>query len=115
MAKSPIEVVRDLMTQVRVLEERDGARRAELEELKEVVSKEREERKAADEKRRDELTQLRRELSDARQEMAALKQQFQDHFTQYQEWDRRRWGLIVVLVGAVLSLASGLIVALARK
>ena len=58
---------------------------------------------------------LRRELAEARQENAILKQQFQDHIKQVEIWDNRRWTLFVLLVGAVMSLASGLIVALARK
>lgn len=71
--------------------------------------------KERDAKREKENADLRRELAEARQETAVLKQQLQDHVAQYQEWDRRRWGLIVLLLGAVLSLASGLIVTLAKK
>ncbi|VTR94264.1 unnamed protein product [Gemmata massiliana] len=115
MAKSPTEYVRDLMAQVGVLQDRDATRRAELDELKTRLRQELAERKLAEEKARDEITQLRRELAEARQETAVLKQQLQDHVAQYQEWDRRRWGLIVLLLGAVLSLASGLIVTLAKK
>jgi hypothetical protein len=55
------------------------------------------------------------DLAALRQENAVLRQLVQDHINQYQEWDRRRWGLITLLIGAVLSLASGLIVTLARK
>lgn len=89
--------IHQLITQVRVLEERDAKRERELTELNGLVQKEREER-------------VRLQI-----ENAALKQQLQDHVAQYQEGDRRRWGLIVMLIGAVLSLASGLIVTLARK
>ena len=44
-----------------------------------------------------------------------MKQQLQDHLTSYQERDRRQWSFFVVLTGALLSLASGLIVTLAKK
>jgi hypothetical protein len=77
--------------------ERDATRRHEIDDLKAVVEKERDARITSD------------------RENAALKQQLQDHIAQYQELDRRRWGLILILIGAVLSLASGLIVTLARK
>lgn len=56
-----------------------------------------------------------RAIADVRQENAVLRQQLQDHISQYQEWDRRRWALIMLLVGTVLSLAAGLIVTLAKK
>jgi len=92
----------------RELKSQDEKRREEL-------RREAEEHKVQDEKRRDENAELRRELAVARQENAVLKQQLTDHVAQYQEWDRRRWGLIMLLIGAVLSLASGLIATLARK
>ncbi|MBA4067008.1 MAG: hypothetical protein C0501_25520 [Isosphaera sp.] len=104
MAKSPTEQIRDLTVDIRVLEQRADNL---LEESKN--------QKANDLKRQDEVAELRRELAAARQENAVLRQQFQDHLAQYQEWDRRRWGLIVLLIGTVFSLASGLIVTLAKK
>jgi hypothetical protein len=86
-----------------------------IEELKEVIEKERDSRRseikgleAIIEKERDARAAIDREN-------ATLKQQLQDHIAQYQEWERRRWGLIVILISAVLSLASGLIVTLSRK
>jgi predicted nuclease with TOPRIM domain len=96
-AKSPSEQIRELVSDLRVLSERDENRRRELER---VISK---------------TETLQAELATLRQENAVLRQQLQDHVAQYQEWDRPRWGLIVMLIGAVLSLASGLIVTLARK
>ncbi len=111
MAKSPTEQIRDLALEMRAIAERGAAFRDHFADLKE------QDRKRQDENAelRRELTELRRELAESRQETAVLKQQLQDHIAQYQEWDRRRWGLIVLLLGAVLSLASGLIVTLARK
>lgn len=91
------EELQELATQVSVLLERDVARTRELNDLNTLMQKERDER-------------VRLQI-----ENATLRQQLQDHIAQYQEWDRRRWGLIVMLIGAVLSLASGLIVTLARK
>jgi uncharacterized coiled-coil protein SlyX len=44
-----------------------------------------------------------------------VEQQVADQTKRIEEWDRRLWGLVAVLVGALLSLAAGLIVALARK
>jgi len=61
------------------------------------------------------VDKLREELAASKQENALLRQQPQDHMKQVEVWDNRRWGLFVLLIGAVLSLASGLIVTLARK
>ena len=104
MAKSAPELIRELTTDLRVQEER-------LESLQDEMVQ----RKAADEKRREENIQLRRESAEARQETAVLKQQLQDHIKRTDLADSRRWGLVVLLLGAVLSLASGLIVTLAKK
>ena len=104
MAKSPNEQIRDLALELRALREREMALRDQFADLK-----------AADEKRREETAALQRETAELRQENAILKQQLQDHIKQVELWDNRRWSLIVLLIGAVLSLASGLIATLARK
>lgn len=54
-------------------------------------------------------------LSELTKELAIVKQQVAEQTKRLEEWDRRLWGLVAVLVGALLSLAAGLIVALARK
>ena len=56
-----------------------------------------------------------RELADARQEIALLRQKLDDHLKRVEVWSGRLWALITVLIGAVLTLASGLIVTLAKK
>ena len=104
MAKSTAEQLRELYEQLAVLTERDATRQREVEELKAVVEREREGRVEA---------QL--ENATPRQENAVLRQLVQDHIAQYQEWDRRRWTLITLLIAAVFSLASGLVVALTKK
>jgi predicted nucleic acid-binding Zn-ribbon protein len=58
---------------------------------------------------------LKDSLADLRHELALAKQQLADTNQRIEEWDRRWWGFVVVLIGALLSLASGLIVTLARK
>jgi chromosome segregation ATPase len=78
---------------------------------------------------RHEVAELRKQLDDERsrwrecdkslvdlqRDVAALRQRSDDQTRQVEAWANRAWGLFVVLVGAVLSLASGLIVTLARK
>lgn len=56
-----------------------------------------------------------RENSEFRTQLAALRQRSDDQTRQSEAWASRIWGVFVVLVGALLSLASGLIVTLARK
>jgi len=104
VAKSAAELIRELTTDFRVQEER-------LESLQDEMTQ----RKAADEKRREENIQLRRELAEARQETALVKQQLTDHLTQYQEWDKRRWGLIMLVFGAFLSSSLGLVITFFKK
>lgn len=58
---------------------------------------------------------LREEVGELRRECAVLRQRIDDHLKRFEERDRRVWGLVILLLGAVLSLASGLIVTLARK
>jgi uncharacterized protein YlxW (UPF0749 family) len=108
VAKSASEQARELAVQLEILRERDAARARESDRTQAEV--------------RDLEAELRRER-DARSrletEVSALKQQLQDHIKHTDTSDSRRWGLVVALVvalfGAVCSLASGLIVALARK
>jgi chromosome segregation ATPase len=59
------------------------------------------------------------ELKELQRQVALLSQRFDDHSKRVETWESRRWALIVAvivaLLGAALSLASGLIVTLARK
>jgi hypothetical protein len=98
------EAIHQLRLELRVHAERDSRREREIAELRATIEREREERA----KEREARSALEREN-------AALKQQLQDHIKQVELWDSRRWGLFVLLVGTVLSLASGLIVTLAKK
>ncbi|MDY3554451.1 hypothetical protein R5W24_003575 [Gemmata sp. JC717] len=97
MAKSPSEQIRDLVADLKVLADRDDNRRRELEKLSTKVEA------------------LQTELAAERAERAALRQQLQDHIKHADLVDGRRWTLILALFGAALSLASGLIVTLAKK
>ena len=46
---------------------------------------------------------------------ALLTQRLDDHVRRAEVWGQRWWALVPLLVGAVLTLCSGLVVALARK
>lgn len=104
MAKSAAEQLREFGIELRAILERESAQRREVEFL----------RSHAD-KQRDELAELRLELAAARQEIALLRQRQDEQQKRSEEWGRRGWTFAMLLVGAVLSLASGLIVTLARK
>lgn len=97
MAKSAAEQVRELVTELRILTERDENRRQDVERL---VAR---------------LDRKDQEVADLRQENALLRQQLDDHLKRAEVWAGRLWTLVTVLVGALLTLASGLIVALNRK
>lgn len=55
-----------------------------------------------------------RTLTELRQEIALLRQRLDDGQKRSEEWGRRLWALIPVLLSALLALASGLIVTLVR-
>jgi len=54
-------------------------------------------------------------VHDGRREFKVLKHRFEDYVKRMEIWDNRRWGLIMLMAGALLSLAAGLIVALVRR
>ena len=54
-------------------------------------------------------------LRDTELQLALVRQKIDDHLKRMDVWGGRFWGLVVILIGAVMSLASGLIAALARK
>lgn len=97
MAKSTAEQIRELTAELGALRERDEFRREMMAELKGDLRDEREARHKVEL----ELTDLRR--------------QFQEHLAQYQERDKRRWGVVGILIGAGLALTSNVIVALVKK
>lgn len=97
MAKSPSEQIRDLVADLKVLTERDDNRRREVEKLTAKVES------------------LQTQLATEREERAALKQQLQDHIKNTELSVARRWSLIIALLGAALSLASGLVIALTTR
>ena len=54
-------------------------------------------------------------MTELQKENALLRQRLDEHLTRVEKWDTRFWGLIVVLVGALLLLSAGLIVVLVKK
>ena len=112
MAKTPTEQFKEIAVSLKSLDERlESVRKVEVVELRRQLDEER----AAGRDRDRQLTELRLENAELRQDNAVLKQLVQDHIAQYQEWDRRRWALILALIVAILSLASGLIVTLSKR
>lgn len=93
-----------LKSELRVLVERDTARQRELDD-----------RKAQDQKRDAEVIKLREELVASRQENAVLRQQLADHIKHTDLTDTRRWGVIMLVIGTVLSLVNGLVLAFGKK
>jgi predicted nucleic acid-binding Zn-ribbon protein len=115
VAKSPAEQFRDLALELRGVTEREAALRDHIGDLRQ-----------RDGKHENEIRELRKENADlrlavaearaaAQTEIATLRQQLQGLLAQFQEAERRRWSMVVAFLGALLALASGLIVALARK
>jgi len=56
-----------------------------------------------------------RELSELRQQHALLLRQIDEQQKRLEKWDTRLWGVVAISIGAVLSLAAGLIVALVKR
>ncbi len=101
----------ELRAAVAKLTEQRAADRVEMDQLRkeaaDSTAKARESEKAN--------ADLRQELADLRQENALTRQQLAEHLKRVEVWDARRWALVAVLMAALLSLASGLVVALARR
>lgn len=104
MANSPSEQLRQVTNTLSTLTARVDQSRDETALLRKQLDEER-----AAGRERDET------IAELRQENALLKQRLDDHLKRVETWAARLWTLVAVLVGAVLSLASGLIVTLARK
>jgi chromosome segregation ATPase len=139
MAKSPAEQVAELRSDLTIVREDNAILRERLETLLRDVKELQGERKADAKELKDlrqenallrqhleavlrdvkELQGERKadstEIKELRQENALLRQRLDDHFKRVDTWSGRLWALIVVLIGAVMSLASGLIISLNRK
>ncbi len=104
MAKSPTAQIQELALELRTVIERiETLTRDATDSARECT-----ELRSTAERTRDDHAALR-------QEIALLRQRFDDQAKRTETWANRAWGFFVVLVGALLSLASGLIVTLARK
>jgi hypothetical protein len=111
LAISPTELIRELeKAQIASREVINPIQRELIEQR--AINRKREDEADA---QRKENVELRKEIAELRQELALVRQRQDDRQKQSEEWGRRGWGLFTVLLGAVMSLASGLIVTLARK
>ncbi|MFO0969790.1 MAG: hypothetical protein U0793_29900 [Gemmataceae bacterium] len=61
------------------------------------------------------LDDLKAELAEVRRDIARYQQRLDEHEKRLDKWDQRLWGFVALTIGALLSLAAGLIVAFARK
>ena len=101
MARTPTEQLREQVNELATNQAVNNAREASIErDVAEV--------KALLEKQRYDVAELR-------QDNALLRQRLDEHLKRVEKWDTRFWGLIVILVGALLSLSAGLIVVLVKK
>jgi hypothetical protein len=62
-----------------------------------------------------EIAILRESLHETNVEAALLRQRLDDHLKRMDVWGGRLWAFVLALIGAVLSLAAGLIVTLTKK
>ncbi len=97
MAKSPTEKISELRTEVEVLSERIEVQWREINTLTA-------EHKATSAK-----------VQELSQELRLLVHRLDEHLERTEEWERRRWGLAGLLVGAILTFTANLIVALVRR
>lgn len=104
MAGSPSEQLRQVTNTLSTLTARIDQSREESALLRKQLEEERVAGRERDQR-----------IAELRQENALLKQRLDDHLKRVETWSARLWTLITVLVGAVLSLASGLVVALSKK
>ena len=58
---------------------------------------------------------MERELAELRQQNALLLQRIDEQQKRLEKWDTRLWGVVAITIGAALSLAAALIVALVKR
>lgn len=97
MAKSPSDQIRELLREVIILREHDATRERDLNRLEVKLDAECEARH-----------RLEVELAD-------VKRLLQEQIKKADQTDARRWAVIALVISALFSLASGLIVSLTRK
>jgi gas vesicle protein len=97
VAKTPTQQIGELRTDFAILRERV-----------ETLSRDQHELNSERKTHGNELKELQRQV-------ALLTQRFDDHLKQVEKWDQRRWMLYGLLIGAILSFAANLVVALVRK
>ena len=100
----PRPTIAEVSARCDVLEERSTTRHAEIKELFKD-----------DEKLLDEIKTLRVDVTEMQKEIALFRQRLDEHLKRVEKWDTRFWGLIVVLMSALLSLSAGLIVVHVKK
>jgi uncharacterized coiled-coil protein SlyX len=96
MAPKP-QYVHDLITSVRLLEDRVENLELDTENIE------------------TETGTLKDALEPLRRDVALINQQLAELTKRTEEWERRWWGIVTIMIGALLSLAAGLIVTLVRK
>ena len=64
---------------------------------------------------KDDLRDSHADLAELTKNHALLQQRHDDYVRRAEVWGQRWWALVPLLLGAVLTLCSGLVVALARK
>jgi septal ring factor EnvC (AmiA/AmiB activator) len=69
----------------------------------------------SDADRSQEVERMREAIAELQQQNATIKQQVGDHDKRIDRWSTRAWGMISLLIGALMSLSAGLIVVLTRK
>jgi hypothetical protein len=97
VAKSPTEQIRELERIVIAQQQQLIHVQRELDELRAVVR------------------EAERLATSMGQELSSHKTRSEEQSKRLDEWDRRNWSMVALLVGAALALASGLIAALAKK
>jgi ParB-like chromosome segregation protein Spo0J len=96
-AKSPTEQIRDLSGELLVVAERVRQLTENANDLEQA------ERRMTD------------RLSGIETELALLRQKLEDHLKRFEETDRKRWAVIGIAIGALLSLIVNAAVTLMRK
>jgi hypothetical protein len=89
---------------IRLLENANSSSELEASYFRKLLEETREAAKSAD-----------RELAELRQQHALLLQMIDEQRKRLEKWDTRLWGVVAITIGAVLSLAAGLIVALVKR
>lgn len=115
MAKSPSEQFREIAEAITKLDERTDSLRRDLVRTEADAEKARDHHSESRTKVEEEFRRTREEVARMREDMVRVQKDTEQLRKEWDEWDRKRWLLVGLFVGAALTLLSNLTLLLFKR